>query len=256
MGFQLDDSGSNQKSPQSTDTFDNGGGFDNTSNYNQSSGSITDGKYYHAPTSSSAPTPPPAGKKKVQIPTIVFLIPVIIAIIVGLTFIPWGEKKAIDEYARMPRTEIEEQLGVTLTENPGFVNKLSIPNGETNGFQVYTTEKEDFGVIYYNGMQMGVCFDSTKYSLFGYKISDPEYKIFNEANTTSFKLTAEDGSTYPYTEYFSMIEDMSGGSSTAQYVAGTDGSLLVFVFNNTTNRVVNIIYYYDSKPLLKGTSSL
>lgn len=210
-----------------------------------------DGKYYyHAPQPTPVVAPPQ--KKNVGIPKIVFFIPVIVIIAVVLSIIPWNRKTSLDAIAEAPQDQIESTLGISLTENPEYLTKLSIANGDSSGFRVCTTPQADFGVIYYNQIQYGICFNNSKYSLFGFKIGDPEYKIFNEENTDSHYLTVEEGNGYAYSQYINMIDDMSGGQSTAQYMIGEDGSLLVLVINNNTKRVVNIIYYYDYERVFEG----
>lgn len=82
-----------------------------------------------------------------------FIIPavVIILLALALTLIPWHKKSSLDSIYRSSAQDIQTSLGVTLSENPDFVSKLSIPNQDPTGFNVYTTGNEDFGVIYYNG---------------------------------------------------------------------------------------------------------
>lgn len=51
-----------------------------------------------------------------------------------------------------------------------------------------------------------------------------------------------------------MIEDIAQSGSIADYFLGTDGSVLVLVINDTSNRIVNIIYYYDNERILEDIS--
>lgn len=208
-----------------------------------------DDGYYHAPVT-SAPTAIEPEKKPIQIPKfiIVFIIVAILALV--LSRMPFNKKKELDTIARMPMSDIEQELGITLSENPDFVKQLSIPNGDPTGFQVYTNSSKDFGVIYYNGKQYGICFSSSKYSLYGVEIGDSESHLFLSSQETQILPDGKEPG-YSYTSYFYVIEDMMKKGSTADYVMGSDGSVLVLVVNDTSNRVVNIIYYYDSNRVLK-----
>ena len=51
-----------------------------------------------------------------------------------------------------------------------------------------------------------------------------------------------------------MLEEMRTHGSTADYFVGADGSVLVLVINDTSHRVVNIIYYYNGEHILKDIS--
>ena len=236
MGFQLDDDTTKPDDLQEQDSL------------------ADDDGYYHAPVRetplpSSIPT-----KKQIHIPTFIFIIPVILIILLAIRFIPWGEKKSLNNVVHLPQASIETELGITLEQNPSFVSMLSIPNNKTDGFQTYTTSKNDFSVIYYNGQQFGISFSSRKYSLFGISIYDSEPHIFNGVETVNGTLQENGVPVYEYYARFNMLEDMSHGHSTATYLLGTDGSVLVLVVNDTTARVVNIIYYYDSERILEDIS--
>lgn len=207
--------------------------------------------YYHAPQPTPVVTPPPQ-KKSVGIPKIVFFIPIIVIVAVVLTLIPWNKKTSLDDLATVPQAEIESTLGIKLSDNPQYLTKLSVANGNRDGIRVETTPQADFGVIYYNQIQYGICFDNSKYSLFGFKIGDPEYKIFSEENTDAHHVTIGEGTGYKFTKWFVNVDDMNGGQSTANYLIGEDGSLLVLVVNNTSKRVVNIVYYYDYERNIEG----
>lgn len=215
-----------------------------------------DDGYYHAPVTPMTPLPAEPPKKQVHIPVFVFILLAFVFIAIILKFIPFNQKTKLDEIARMPQESIEEELGLTLTENPDFVTRLSIPNNEPDGFVTYTNKKEDFSVIYYNGKQYGISFSSPNYTLFGVKIGDSESHILSAADSEQ-TIFYEDGSpAYEYSTYFNMIEDMSRGGSTADYFLGKDGSVLVLVINDTSSRVVNIIYYYDSERVMKDVSPI
>ena len=103
---------------------------------------------------------------------------------------------------------------------------------------------------YRNDYQGIICFDGKKYSAYGITIGDSESHLLTKAEET--KVLAGEGSTgYKYTYYFSMLDDIGQRGSTAEYFLGVDGSVLVLVINDTSNRVVNIIYYYDSTRILQ-----
>ena len=217
------------------------------------SGADADG-YYHLPQSDNTVTRVSADTntktKKVHIPGFVIVLVVAVVVALILTNIPWNRKTALEPYFRLPQAELEETLGVKMTENPEGPSYLSIPNRDHTGFQVYSGPKKDIGVIYYNGKQAGICFDGKKYSAYGITIGDSESHLLTKAEET--KVLAGEGSTgYKYTYYFSKLDDIGQRGSTAEYFLGVDGSVLVLVINDTSNRVVNIIYYYDSTRILQ-----
>lgn len=238
MEFQLDDNTTEQEPLQEQETL------------------ADDDGYYHAPVRetplpSSIPT-----KKQIHIPTFVFIIPIILIAIWATRFLPSGQKKSLNNVVHLPQANIETELGITLAQNPSFVSKLSIPNGKADGFQTYTTSKDDFSVIYYNGQQFGISFSSRNYSLYGVSIGDSEASVFKGIEHPYGVLLEDGNPAYAFSEHFNMLEDMSRGNSTATYFIGTDKSVLVLVFNDTTNRVVNIIYYYDAERILEDVSTL
>lgn len=223
---------------------------------NASMQTMSDDGYYHIPEPEpiSIPIKTEPKKREIHISKAVIIIPIIIIAILLLKQIPFNKKTSLDSIARLPQSEIEKALNVTLSENPNFVSKLSIPNGDAEGFQVYTTQKEDFGVIYYNGQQYGICFTNPKYTLYGTQIHDAEIQIFTEENMNNRLIADGENAGYAFTNYFTVLNDIASGRSTASYVLGTDGSVLVLVFNDTTHRIVSINYYYDSERILKDLS--
>lgn len=209
--------------------------------------------YYHVP-ERPLPTNLPQKKKTFHIPKLVIVLLIIALAALLLTTLPINKKLSLDDIAHMSKADIEQELDITLTADPEAVKNLSIPNGEPSGFEVYSTPKKDFGVIYYNGKQYGICFDSSRYTLFGVQIGDSESHLFQEAanaDSTGLRLNTNSEKSYSYSTFFNVIEDMSKGGSTADYILGTDGSVLVLVINDTSHRVVNIIYYYDSVRVMK-----
>lgn len=217
----------------------------------------TDNGYYHAPEPIHTSSTVAPAKRTVHIPPFIIPAVVIILLALALTLIPWHKKSSLDSIYRSSAQDIQTSLGVTLSENPDFVSKLSIPNQDPTGFNVYTTGNEDFGVIYYNGQQAGICFDSSKYALFGISVGDSESHLLTQAEATSTLSgdhSSDNSAGYHYTDYFSMLEEMRTHGSTADYFVGADGSVLVLVINDTSHRVVNIIYYYNGEHILKDIS--
>ncbi len=248
MELKLDDNTEFQTTEDATPSLTGSRGFSV-----QNEPAADEDGYYHIP-EKPIPAVLPPEKKTFHIPRLVIILLVLALAALILSILPINKKKSLDEIVRMSRNEMEQELGITLTADPSAVKKLSIPNGESEGFEVYTNAKKDFGVIYYNGKQHGVCFDSTRYSLFGVTIGDSESHLFQEAanaDSTGLQLNTSNEKPYSYSYYFNMMEDMSKGGSTADYVMGTDGSVLVLVVNDTSHRVVNVIYYYNSSRVMK-----
>lgn len=222
-------------------------------------GSMADSDgYYHASQTSEQSNPvaaATASKKAIQIPKAIIILVIAVVVALVLTLIPWNKKTALDSYLTFTRPHLEETLGITLTENPEGAALLSIPNQDYTGFLVYSTPKKDMSVIYYDGRQAGICFDGSQYSLYGMKIGDAESHLLIQAEENNI-LAGDDSAGYKYTKYFCMLEDMEQKGSTAEYFLGVDGSVLVLVVNDTSNRVVNIIYYYNSTRILQDVEAL
>lgn len=236
MGFKLD--GNEKEDFQDEQT-------DGTESMQDSDG------YYHIPQANAVQTHT-AQIQKQEVSISKFVIFLIIAVVVALvlTIVPWNKKIALDSYLRLTMPELEQTLGVTFTENPEAVPYLSIPNGETDGFLVYSTSNKGLNVIYYNGRQLGISFDSKKYSVYGIKVGDSISHLLIQTGDSSV-LGGEDGTGYAYKEYFNMLEDLTRSGSTSEYFVGVDDSVLILVVNDTTNRIVNIIYYYNTERLLQ-----
>lgn len=213
-----------------------------------------DDGYYHAPVQTETPVITEVPKKQVHIPTFVIILLACAVIAIILKVIPFNKKTALNETARLPQASIEAELGLTLEHNPDFVTRLSIPNNSPEGLDTYTNAKESFSVIYYNGKQFGISFTDPKYTLFGIKIGDSESHLMSGKESASGSFEENGVPVFEYTNYFVMMEDLAKSGSTAEYFLGKDGSVLVLVINDTTNRVVNIIYYYDSERVMQDIS--
>lgn len=214
--------------------------------------------YYHVPNKDMAMEKPAVttiseSTRQVHVPKFVIFIIAAAVIALILTLVPWNKKTALDSYLRMSQTELEQTLGVTFQENAAAVKYLSIPNGDTTGFQVYSTADEGLNVIYYNGRQQGISFTGRKYSVFGIKVGDSISHLLL-SNGDEQIISGEDSAGYRYSQYFNMLEDLQKSGSTSEYFIGVDGSALILVVNDTSHRVVNIIYYYDTQRLLQGIS--
>lgn len=213
-----------------------------------------DDGYYHAPVQPEIPIITEAPKKQVHIPVFVIILLICTAIVIVLKLIPFNQKTSLNTIIRLPQASIESELGITLEHNPNFVSRLSIPNNSPDGLDTYTNTKETFSVIYHNGKQFGISFSDPKYSLFGIKIGDSESHILNGQESKDGVFLEDGNFAYEYTEYFVMLDELSKNGSTAEYFLGKDGSVLVLVINDTSNRVVNIIYYYDNQRVMEDIS--
>lgn len=253
MNLKLDDSSMNESGRSDSEK--------KTSAFNIQSDFLPEGEsmadddgYYHAPVRPVAPPPASTPKKQVHVPTFVIILLICAVIAVILKLVPFNQKTKLDAIVRLPQASIEEELGMTLEHNPDFVSRLSIPNNSPEGLDTYTNAKGSFSVIYYNGKQFGVSFSDSKYTLFGIKIGDSENHILNGVDSEDGIFSVDGVPVYEYTTFFTMLEDMTRSGSTAEYFLGKDGSVLVLVINDQTNRVVNIIYYYDSERVMEDIS--
>lgn len=255
MDFKLDDTQSSQQ--DSSTSGKKPSNFNISEDYKPEPTAIADEDgYYHAPVQPAAPVPTHTPKKQVHVPIFVFILLACAVAALVLKLIPFNQKTSLDAVARLPQAAIEEALGLKLEHNPDFVTRLSIPNSKPDGLDTYTNSKNSFSVIYYNGKQFGISFSDSKYTLFGIQIGDSESHLLAGSETSSGAFSVDGTPVYEYTTYFVVLDDVARSGSTAEYFLGKDGSVLVLVINDQTNRVVNIIYYYDSERVMEDISFL
>ncbi len=58
-----------------------------------------------------------------------------------------SETTDITNIAKSPKETMETELGISLSESESFVNTLGIPNSDTTGFQTFTDDGNNYGLI-------------------------------------------------------------------------------------------------------------
>jgi len=150
--------------------------------------------------------------------------------------------KSIDvtNYVNLEADEFAKKMDISL--KPDSAMSTKIPHYCDGTVTVDSNEK--IGVVYIDGKRKGIHTDDKKYNMFGIHIGDGEYKI-------------EDNITFEYDEYFSVLNDMAGGNSTALFYYNTaKNDCLVITVNDKSARVVAMTYFNDYKLISKNLSGL
>lgn len=168
----------------------------------------------------------------------------IILFIVGLIVI--GVGKAIVSIV-MPEGEditplltdnaktIAAELGVTFTDHPEWAARVHQYAVGT----VTVKAAEDIGIVYINGRQIGVQVESKAYTMFGIQIGDGEKHAY-------------DHMTYPFEDFFSVINDMAEGKTTTYfYYNKKQNDCIALTINDTTNRIVGMTYFTDYEKVIE-----
>lgn len=126
---------------------------------------------------------------------------------------------------------IASQLGVTFTDNPSWVSNIyHFAEGTTT-----VKAAEDIGIVYLNGKQAGVHITDKTYTIFDVQIGDGEAEMYNHT-------------TYPYDNFISVVDTVNGGKSSLYiYYSQSRNDCIVFMINNTTNRIQSMTYYSNYK---------
>jgi hypothetical protein len=103
--------------------------------------------------------------------------------------------------------------------------------------KVSVKSDKDLCVVYANGKQVGLHTSNKRYTIYGVKVGDPDYKV-------------EDMLTFKHESNFSVLNDIGNGSATAYYYYDwSKNACVVLTVNDTSNRIVAITYYSDLKTM-------
>lgn len=180
---------------------------------------------------------------------VIKLIFVFILIVVIIIFFPgiksYVTKQPLDKYASTLSAEaIEKDLFISLSPDSNMAKALPITKPDDNIFTV--NSNGSLGVIYKNGNPAGITFTSKRYTLFGFKIGEPEADIYKEGNIT-----------FPTDNNFEIVTDYASGHSVATYfVDDTTNTCIVAHINQTSHRIVAITYFNDARIATNGISSI
>lgn len=188
---------------------------------------------------------PVTGKNKNEFDVmgIVKWVVIAVMIIVGVKLVSGlVNPKSIDVtgYVDLEADELTKKLDVSLGADSDMSSKVPHYSNGT----VTVDGNGEIGVVYIDGKRKGIHTDDKKYNMFGIYIGDGEFKI-------------EDNITYDYDEYFSVLNDMAGGNSTAMfYFNETKNDCFVITVNDKSARVVAMTYFNDYKLISENLSGL
>ena len=138
----------------------------------------------------------------------------------------------------MDKEQIETILQITMTEDPDMAKKIN----QYSGKQPTVDGAKGIGIVYIDGMRIGLHIDSGSYCMYGVNIGDSE------------KAT-EDNITYRYEGHFKVLDDVVLGNSTADfYFNRKNGDCLVVIYNDYSNKVVALTYFNNVNIVTKNLS--
>ena len=145
----------------------------------------------------------------------------------------------VTPYLKMSKSDIERNLGVSLSDSPNMVKRIyAFTDGEVT---VDGNSDNNVGIIYIDGKQSGFHTDNRIYGMYGVKIGDAV-------------ISLGDKLTYPSERTYEILNDVGQGSSTATFYQNyTRNDCLVIIANDTSGRVVALTYFSDGK---KATNQL
>ncbi len=209
-------------------------------------GGMSSGAYTNNPVkitaSVSAPTQS-SYKSGFDVMGIIKWIVIAVVVVVGVKFLAGIiNPKATDVtgYGDMDTEQLEKALDIELQENSDMNRQITHYSNST----VTVDGDGDIGVVYFDGKQKGIHINNKKYSMYGISIGDGEFKI-------------DDNITFEYDEYYSVLDDMLGGKSTATFYCNTkENECLVIIINDKSARVVAMTYFNDCKLITQNLSGL
>lgn len=179
-----------------------------------------------------------------SVKNIIKVVAVILAIAVGFALVKKFFVKALEvtdvsAWATMSEERIESELGFALENDPSMVKLIyAYTEGEVT---VSGNRERGVGVVYIDGVQSGLHIDNSKYGMFGIELGMGETEV-NGAIT------------FDYEEEYTVLNDISEGTSTAMFFQNhSKGDCFVVVVNDMTHRVVALTYFTDGN---KATNSL
>ncbi len=190
---------------------------------------------------------PPKGQKKFRIPAgLIGALVFIVVVAAVLALVPKMMKaKDITAYKNQTKDQLAASLGVTFEENEGYLANIFNP-GHEGTYKIYTNPSNNakhIGVIEYEGKQVGLLIDDSKYSIFGMRVGDMESDLVKQA-LENHNVVTDQGS-YGVKESGEYIPNGGMIRSSVYLLYGTDGSLIVLKCNNASHRVACIEYYPD-----------
>lgn len=138
----------------------------------------------------------------------------------------------------MDKEQIEAILQISLTNDPDMAKKINQYSGKTPSVD----GAKGIGIVYIDGVRMGLHIDGGSYSMYGVNIGDSEMTVANNI-------------TYEYEGHFEVLDDVIQGNSTADfYYNKKKRDCLVVIYNDYSNRVVALTYFNNLNKVTKELS--
>ena len=138
----------------------------------------------------------------------------------------------------MDKGQIETILQISLTDDPDMAKKIN----QYSGKKPTVDGAKGIGIVYIDGVRIGLHIDSGSYSMYGVNIGDSE-------------STTEKNITYKYEGRFEVLDDVILGNSTADfYYNKKKGDCLVVIYNDYSNKVVALTYFNNVNIVTKNLS--
>ncbi len=184
-----------------------------------------------------------SSKKGTDVGGIIKWVVIIALVLVGVKLISGvvnPKSTDVTAYVDVDVNQVENALDINLEPSSDMISKIT----HYSNCQVTVDGAEGIGVVYLDGDRKGLHIDDKKYSMYGLSIGDGEFRV-------------DDALTYKYDEYFSVLNDLMGGKSTAYfYYNESKNDCLVIIINDKSARVVAMTYFNDYKLISENLDSL
>ncbi len=184
-----------------------------------------------------------SSKKGNDVGGIIKWVVIIVLVLVGVKLISGlinPKTTDVTAYVDVDVEQVEKALDLSLEPSSNMVSKIT----HYSDCQVTVDGTEGIGVVYLDGVRKGLHVDGKNYSMYGLSIGDGEFRV-------------DDAITYKYDEYFSVLNDMMGGKSTAYfYYNESKNDCLVIIINDKSARIVAMTYFNDYKLISENLDSL
>ena len=176
--------------------------------------------------------------KKMSAKLIIFIVIVVVISFFSsiVLFVKSLQSKSTDVTSMREHTEQQfaKDLGMDFKENEIFARLVRVHSDD----KVTAKTNSGFGIVYIDGKQQGIFFDSTKYELYGLQVGDKCDDNFNKLK-------------YPYEKVMKETVDYSEGFKNYCYLYNTrNGDCMIVSYDTRTNKILELGYFYDYKLLI------
>lgn len=136
-----------------------------------------------------------------------------------------------------PEMELEQDLGVTFSDNTSWGSKLI----QYSGGDLTIRANEDIGVVYINKKHVGLHIHTNQYKMYGIQVGMSEKKAYDTLSNT-----------FQFDNFLTLVDESGKkGTTTYYYYRTSKNDCVAIVIKNNTNRIDSITYYNNYKLIMK-----